>query len=161
MRKKEPVPRKLALGRVLRRDFAYNRYVYLMAVPVIAFYVIFHYVPMYGAVIAFKNYSVTRGIWQSPWSGLTHFRYFFTSYYFWRVLRNTLLINLYVLMFSFPSPVILALLLNEVRNVAFKRSVQTVSYLPHFISMVVVCGMIIDFTAREGLIIRTGIRRRG
>ena len=150
--KPEAALRKLTLGYVLRRDFTYNKYVYLMAVPVIAFYIIFHYVPMYGAIIAFKNYSVTRGILQSPWTGFTHFKYFFTSYYFWRVLRNTILINLYVLIFSFPAPIILALLLNEIRNMAFKRSVQTISYLPHFISMVVVCGMIIDFTAREGLI---------
>lgn len=134
------------------RDFKRNKFVILMALPVVIWYIIFHYVPMYGIVIAFKSYSPMKGILGSKWIGLLHFKDFFNSYYAWRVIRNTLLINIYQLIFGFPAPIILALLLNEVRNNVFKRTVQTVSYLPHFVSMVVICGLIVDFTSKNGLV---------
>ncbi|MFB9326122.1 ABC transporter permease [Paenibacillus aurantiacus] len=134
------------------RDFLLNKYLYLMMLPVIAYYIIFHYVPMYGAVIAFKNYSPMKGILGSDWVGLKHFADFFNSYYFWRILKNTLLISLYSLLFEFPAPIILALLINEVRNRTFKRTVQTITYMPYFISLVVICGIITDFTNADGLI---------
>lgn len=135
-----------------RREMAKNRELYLIALPVIAYYIIFHYGPMYGAVIAFKDFSPAAGILRSPWIGLTHFRDFFSSVYFVRVIRNTLTISLTSLVFGFPAPIILALLINELRNVRFSRSVQTITYMPHFISMVVICGMIREFTAETGLV---------
>ncbi|TNJ65225.1 sugar ABC transporter permease [Paenibacillus hemerocallicola] len=134
------------------RDLRINKYVYLMLVPVIAYYVIFYYVPMYGLQIAFKDYSPGLGMWNSEWVGFRHFESFFDSYYFWRLLRNTLLLSLYELLFGFPASIILALLLNELRSNVLKRFVQTVTYMPHFISIVVISGMLVDFLARDGLI---------
>lgn len=107
---------------------------------------------MYGAMIAFKDFSPGKGILGSSWVGLKHFNTFFRSVYFFRIIKNTLLINILNLAFGFPAPIILALLLNELKNAIFKRLVQTISYLPHFISVMVICGMIIDFTASKGII---------
>ncbi|WP_233531412.1 ABC transporter permease [Paenibacillus alkalitolerans] len=137
---------------MIKRDLIRNRFIYLMLLPVLAYYIVFHYGPMYGVQIAFKDYGLADGIWGSPWIGFRHFETFFTNYYFWRLIRNTLLINVYELLFAFPAPIILALLLNEIRVGLFKRMVQTISYLPHFISIVVVVGMMIDFFARDGLV---------
>ncbi|MNB93304.1 putative multiple-sugar transport system permease YteP [compost metagenome] len=134
------------------RDFKLNKLLYFMMIPVLLYYVIFHYAPMYGAVIAFKDFSPMKGIMGSEWVGLQHFRDFFSSYYFWRILKNTVVISLYSIIFMFPAPIILALLINEVRNQAFKRVVQTVSYMPYFISLVVICGMITDFTNSNGIL---------
>lgn len=131
-----------------------NKYLYIMMIPVIGYYLIFHYGPMYGAIIAFKDYSPMKGIMGSDWVGLKHFEEFFNSYYFLRVLKNTLLISLYTLLFEFPAPIILALLINEVRKRTFKRVVQTITYMPYFISLVVICGIITDFTNADGLINR-------
>lgn len=125
-----------------------------MMLPVVAYYLIFHYTPMYGAVIAFKDYTPIKGILGSDWVGLKHFIDFFDSYYFWRILKNTLLISLYSLLFEFPMPILLALLINEVRQRRFKRVVQTITYMPYFISLVVICGIITDFTNADGLINR-------
>ncbi|WHX50994.1 ABC transporter permease subunit [Paenibacillus woosongensis] len=136
------------------RDFILNKYLYLMILPVIAYYIIFHYGPMYGALIAFKNYSPMKGILGSDWVGLHHFQDFFNSYYFLRILKNTLLISVYSLLFEFPAPILLALLINEVRHRLFKRVVQTITYMPYFISLVVICGIITDFTNADGLINR-------
>src|SRR5690606_27777319 len=104
----------------------------------------FHYIPMYGAQIAFKEFYATMGIWGSPWVGFDHFVRFFDSYYFWRLLKNTFLINIYQLLL-FPLPILLAISLNELRNGAYKKWAQTLPYAPHFISTVVVVGMIIVF----------------
>ncbi|MBJ9987338.1 ABC transporter permease subunit [Paenibacillus favisporus] len=138
----------------LVRDFVLNKYLYIMMLPVIAYYLVFHYAPMYGALIAFKDYSPMKGILGSDWVGLKHFQDFFGSYYFWRILKNTILISLYTLVFEFPAPIILALLINEVRKKKFKRVVQTITYMPYFISLVVICGIITDFTNADGLINR-------
>ncbi len=137
---------------MLARDFRKNRLIYLMALPVLAYYIIFQYGPMYGLTIAFKDFSPAKGILGSPWVGFQWFQEFFNSYYFGRLLKNTLLINIFSLIFSFPAPIILALLLNELRKERLKRTVQTITYMPHFISLVVICGMIHDFTARDGII---------
>lgn len=141
-----------AYGKMLKSDFRTNKMIYLLAIPVLLYYIVFHYVPMYGASIAFKNFSPGKGILGSPWVGFKHFTSFFNSYYFISVLRNTFLINLYDLLWGFPAPIIFALMLNEVRKSYFKRTVQTITYLPHFISIIVICGLIIDFTASDGLI---------
>lgn len=134
------------------RDLRLNKYVYLMLIPVVAYYIVFYYVPMYGLQIAFKDFSPGLGMWESPWVGFQHFESFFNSYYFWRLLRNTLLLSFYELLFGFPAPIILALLLNELRSVLFKRAVQTITYMPHFISIVVISGMLVDFLSRDGLV---------
>lgn len=134
------------------RDFVLNKYLYLMMVPVIAYYAVFHYTPMYGAIIAFKDYTPMKGIVGSPWVGLANFNDFFGSYYFWRILKNTVVISLYSLIFEFPAPIILAVLINEVRHQIFKRIVQSITYMPYFISMIVICGMISDFTNSDGVI---------
>jgi len=124
-----------------------------MLIPAALYFVIFHYLPMAGLVIGFKDYSITRGILESPWVGFGHFRHFFFQNPFsYRLIRNTVMINLYQLIFFFPAPIILALLLNEVRHSGFKRVVQTVTYLPHFISAVVVVGIVLDFVATSGII---------
>lgn len=130
-----------------------NRYLYIMAVPIIAYFIVFYYLPMYGVVISFLDYSPFKGIYGSSWVGLKHFNDFFSSYYFWRLIRNTFLINLYDLVFNFPSPIILALSLNEVRNTTFKRTVQTITYMPYFISLVVVVGLLRDMTSSDGIIL--------
>ncbi len=134
-----------------KNDFKRNRALYLLVLPVLIFYIIFHYKPMYGAIIAFKDYSPGLGVAKSPWVGFANFARFFKGPYFWRLIRNTLLLSLYNLIFGFPAPIILALLLNEVRNKKFKSITQTVTYLPHFISMIVVTGMITNFCMSNGL----------
>ncbi len=136
----------------LKRDLFINKSLYLLVLPVVIFYIIFHYKPMYGAIIAFKQYAPAKGVLGSPWVGFDHFVRFFSSHSFWRIFRNTFLISFYSLLFGFPAPIILALLLNELKNEKFKRTVQTISYLPHFISLVVVAGMIKDFTVTDGII---------
>jgi len=125
---------------------------YLMFVPVALYYIIFNYVPMVGITIAFKDYNPMFGFLDSPWVGLEHFKNFFSNYYFFRLLKNTLVISVSSIVFLFPAPIIFALLLNEIRTNWFKRSVQTIVYLPHFISMVVICGMIRSFTDADGII---------
>lgn len=128
------------------------REVYLMLLPVALYYIIFKYVPMAGNIIAFQDYRITKGIFESDFVGFKHFASFLNDVYFWRLLRNTIMINLYGLVLAFPAPIILALLLNEVRNVPFKRTVQTITYMPHFISAVIVAGMVLDFVSPTGLI---------
>lgn len=136
----------------LVRDLRKNKLRYLIILPVLLYYLIFCYKPMYGAIIAFKDYVPSLGIADSPWAGFKHFEEFFNSFYFWRILKNTLVISFTNLIFGFPAPIILALLINEVTNRHFKKFVQTVSYIPHFISLVVVCSMIKEFTMDNGLI---------
>jgi putative aldouronate transport system permease protein len=138
--------------KILAKDIRKNKFIYLMAVPAILYYVVYHYWPMYGAVIAFKNFNPADGILGSPWVGFKNFKSFFQGVYFFRILKNTLLINVYDLLWGFPAPIILALLMNEIKNNIFKRTVQTVTYLPHFISIMVICGIIIDFTSQNGLV---------
>ncbi|WP_183583894.1 ABC transporter permease [Paenibacillus rhizosphaerae] len=112
--------------------------------PGILLLFVFCYLPMYGVLIAFKDYNLYRGFADSPWVGLKHFRMFFHSPDFWMIMRNTLVVSLLKLLISFPAPIILALMLNEVRKIAFKRVIQTVSYLPHFMSWVIVGGFVIS-----------------
>ncbi|PYI57586.1 sugar ABC transporter permease [Paenibacillus flagellatus] len=128
------------------------------------YFVVFDYIPMFGVLIAFKDISPFEGvgaIFTNEWVGFKHFVRFWNSYYFWNVMRNTLLISFYKLFFSFPASVLLALLLNEVRRVAFKRIVQTISYLPHFISTVVVAGLAMMVLSTDGGLINAIIVRFG
>ena len=138
--------------RTWAQELMKNKYLYLLAIPVVAYYIIFCYFPMFGIVIAFKNYEIGKGILASDWVGLAHFKAFFSGVYFKRTLVNTLKISFYEVLFGFPAPIIFAFLMNELRNKYFKKTVQTITYLPHFISMVVVCGMIVDFFSTEGIV---------
>ena len=138
----------------LRKDMSENGGAYVLALAVLAYYFLFHYKPMGGLVIAFKNYVPRKGIWGSKWVGMKYFLEFFNSYYFERVLRNTLVISLSSLIFAFPLPILFALSINEVKSKAFKKTVQTISYMPHFISMVVVCSMVRLFTGGDSFIVQ-------
>ncbi|MGW7159437.1 ABC transporter permease [Paenibacillus taichungensis] len=135
----------------VKKELVRNRYVYLMLVPVVAYYLIFSYGPMYGLLMAFQeSYSPVKGILAGEWVGFDNFTMFFESYYFWRLIKNTLILSFYSIVFGFPAPIILALLLNEVRKKWFRSTVQTISYMPHFISVVVVVGMLKTFSALDG-----------
>lgn len=136
----------------LKNDIISNPDLYLMILPVLLFYLIFHYIPMYGVSIAFKDYTPGVGMLGSPWVGLEHFRNFFEDVYFLRILKNTLWISITSILFGFPAPIILALLINEIKNKYFTKSVQTITYMPHFISLVVICSMIKEFVADNGII---------
>ncbi|MBT2291076.1 sugar ABC transporter permease [Paenibacillus albidus] len=132
-----------------------NWELYLFMAPALLYFLVFHYGPMYGIQIAFKNFVPSKGITGSPWVGFDHFERFFNSYYFWDLLWNTFSISFYELAIGFPLPIILALAFNEVRTGPFKKTVQTVTYAPHFISVVVMAGMIITFLSpSSGIIIR-------
>lgn len=134
------------------QDFKRHKYKYLVVLPVIVYMIVFHYKPMYGVIIAFKQYRPTLGITDSPWVGFDNFVRFFKDIYFFRILRNTLSISFLSILFSFPAPIILALMLNEVKVNWFKRAIQTITYMPHFIALVVVCGLINNFCLTNGLL---------
>jgi putative aldouronate transport system permease protein len=128
-----------------------QKYLLLMILPGFLIIFIFNYIPIYGILIAFKDYNVAEGIMASPWVGLKYFKMFLSNPLALRLFKNTLLLGLYSLLWGFPAPIILALLLNEIRNTLFKRVVQTISYIPHFISVVVIVGMLSEFTAVDGI----------
>ncbi|MDD6682444.1 MAG: ABC transporter permease subunit [Clostridiales bacterium] len=139
-----------------------NRWqVYLMMLPAVILLLLFSYKPMYGVVIAFKNYNFRGGIWGSPWVGLKQFEILFSSYWFPIILKNTLSISLIALVLGFPFPIILALMTNEIQRSWVKKTVQTISYAPHFISTVVLCGMVILFLSPENGIINLAIEAFG
>lgn len=135
----------------LGKDFLRNKWLYLMILPVILYYVLFHYVPLYGTIIAFKQFVPSQGIWGSEWVGFKHFEAFF-EYLFFRVIKNTVLLSFFNLLIGFPAPIILALLLNELKSPIFRRITQTITYMPHFITLVVVAGIVRYFTLSDGLI---------
>ncbi|MDE0023459.1 MAG: ABC transporter permease subunit [Spirochaetaceae bacterium] len=138
-----------------------DRYLWLLAVPAVVYYILFHYLPMYGLLIAFKDFSPFLGILRSPWVGFVWFEQFFTSIHFVRTVRNTLLLNFYGFFFNFTVPIIFALLLNEVHNSLFRRWVQTISYIPHFVSIVVVVGLINAMFNTENGLVNTVMARLG
>lgn len=139
------------------RDLRMNYAVYLMVLPVIIHFLIFQYRPMVGILMAFQDFSVARGLWGSRWVGFEHFIRFFDSIFFYRVIRNTLVINILRLVIFFPLPIIFALCLNEIRNQLFKRTVQTISYLPFFISTVVIISILRDFVTSDGIITQIAV----
>ena len=136
--------------RRLKKDIRRNYQAYLMVLPTILLVFIFSYIPMYGILMAFQNYRPALGVWGSEWVGLENFVTFFKSPHAWNVIRNTLVISVYSLAVNFPLPIVLALCLNEVRGKVFKRTVQTISYMPYFISTVVICGMLKSLLAYDG-----------
>ncbi len=140
--------------RRLRVDLRKNWTIYLLVLPVIIYYIIFCYKPMYGLLLAFKNYRPKLGIIGSPWTsqyGLKHFIDFFGSMHLPRLVRNTIMLSVFDFLFSFPAPILLALLLNELGNERYKKIVQTISYFPHFISTVVICGLLAQFCSSSGV----------
>lgn len=141
----------------LKRDWQ----LYMMLLPPVIYYILMKYMPMYGTLIAFKKFSARKGVWGSPWIGLANFEKILTDPYFYVLVRNTLLINLYSLVFAFPASVLFALLLNEMKHRPYRKLVQTVSYLPHFISTVVVCGLVTNFLRTNGGIINDLIAMLG
>ncbi|MDP4153475.1 MAG: ABC transporter permease subunit [Bacillota bacterium] len=140
-----------SFGKRLVKNYKQHRWIYYMALPVIIYYIVFKYLPMAGLVISFENYRPARGLFHSDWVGFKQFIDFFSSPFAWRIIRNTITINLQSLVFGFPAPIILALLLNEIQAQRYKSTLQTLSYLPHFISLVVVCGILRDFSTSTGL----------
>ncbi len=148
-------------GALLWRRIWAAKYLYLMFLPVFLYYVIFRYAPMLGLSIAFKNFNAFLGFDKSPWVGFKFFQQFFNSVYLWRLVRNTLLINLYDLVFNFPAAIILALLLNEVQNRRFKKVTQTITYLPYFVSSVVIASMVVQFLSPSSGIINNLIAALG
>lgn len=135
-----------------KADLSINKSIYLMFLPVFIYYIIFHYLPMFGISIAFMDYKPARGFLDSEWVGLQNFINFFSGPYAKRTIRNTILLNFYSILWGFPAPIIFALLINEIGNDGYKRVMQTMSYLPYFVSMVVACGIVIIFVQSEGLI---------
>lgn len=137
-----------------KKVFSRDKYLYLIIALPIMYYILFHYVPLYGILISFYDVKVFRGLGeflQAPFVGLKYFKEYITDPYFWKLVRNTIIIRVYSIVFSFPVPILFALILNDVRSIYFKKFVQTVTYLPHFISTVVICGMLRSYFASDGI----------
>lgn len=148
-KRKKPSSPKRRLWLDLKRD----KYLYLIALPGLLYFLVFKYLPIGGLLVAFQNYSPYFGIWKSEWVGLEHFQRFFSNEDFYLLFRNTMAINLLNLTFFFPFPIILSLLLNELRSVLYKRLVQTIIYIPHFLSWVIIAGLtFLMLSESEGLI---------
>lgn len=151
MRREKKRKQEEALAVRLKKDFIRYRYIYLMLLPVVIYYAVFCYGPMSKIVIAFQNFKPALGISGSKWVGMKYFIDFFTGPYAWRLIRNTLLLNILQIILAFPVPIILALLINEIQCRPYKKLVQTVSYMPHFISLVVMCSLLLTFSRSDGI----------
>lgn len=138
--------------RSFRKDWKRFKLVYIMLIPVLAYYIVFHYLPMFGVVIAFENFKPAKGIFGSEWVGLKNFESFFTGIYAGRLIKNTIVLSLMQILLGFPAPILLALMFNEMKGKRYKSVCQTLTYMPHFISLVVVCGIIRVFTSSTGVI---------
>lgn len=156
-----PAIKQKSLARGIRKELNHNWDLYLLILPVVLYFIIFCYYPMYGAQIVFRDYRATRGILGSEWVGLEHFRRFFTGAYVGRLFKNTFLISLYSLVFGFPMPIILAIMLNEIRCVWFKKTVQLVTYAPFFLSTVVMVGLLTNYLSLNGGLVNQIIEQFG
>ena len=143
--------------KVLKRDW---QLLVLCALPVL-YFVIFHYIPMYGVQIAFKDFKASEGIWGSAWVGFKHFKRFFASSQFWTLIKNTLGLSLLQILLGFPIPILLAIMLNQVKNQKFRKFAQSILYCPHFISIVVLAGMLYIFLSPRNGIVNTIIKMLG
>lgn len=152
---------KINKNKSLKKDLHRDWQLYLLLLPGLVLVAIFSYGPMYGILYAFQDYSPYKGFFNSPWVGIKHFQTFIESYYFWGLIKNTFRISLASLIFDFPTSIILALLINELRHKYFKKAVQTLSYFPHFVSTVVVVGMLVQFTSPATGIINQVIKLLG
>ena len=151
MRREKKRKQEEAFAVRLKKDFIRYRYIYLMLLPVVIYYAVFCYGPMSKIVIAFQNFKPALGISGSKWVGMKYFIDFFTGPYAWRLIRNTLLLNILQIILAFPVPIILALLINEIQCRPYKKLVQTVSYMPNFISLVVMCSLLLTFSRSDGI----------
>ena len=142
----------------IKRNTARNWPLLIMVLPALAFYILFHYVPMGGLLMAFEDFKPKLGLFGSPFVGLENFTDFFSSVFAWRTIRNTLILSLLQIGIEFPITIIFALLLNELRSKRYKRLVQTVSYMPYFVSMVVMAGIIVDFCSTTGPLTQASTR---
>ena len=145
----------------LKKNICRDKYYLILVSPVVIYYIVFHYLPMYGAIIAFKDFSISKGIWGSHWVGFRWFNEFFRSIYFSRLIKNTVLLSVNSILWGFPVPILFALMLNELKDGIGKRFIQTVSYLPHFISVVVVVGMMVNFLSPIDGIVNMAIKLFG
>jgi len=146
----------------LKKDIWNNKYLYLFIIPGVVWFIIFAYIPMYGVLIAFKDYDIVAGVSKSPWVGFKYFIEFFHEYNFKAIMINTIGISLLKLIIGFPASIILALMLNEIRHLFFKRVIQTISYLPFFVSWVVVSGIWYElFTIDQGGVVNTFLLKIG
>lgn len=134
---------------------------YLILIPVLVYFLLFKFLPMYGLQIAFRDYRPRLGFWGSNWVGLKHFSRFFSTYSCWTIISNTLILSLLTLLFTFPLPIVLALVLNEMRDGSYKKIVQTITYAPHFLSTVVIVGMITAFCSPSTGVVNTMIKLFG
>lgn len=153
MRKEQAIsyqPQDLSKGDKFRKNLSRYWQLYLMVVIPVIYYMIFRYVPMFGNIIAFRKYRAGGNIFGQEWSGLRYFKQFMKDHTFWKAFANTLILNIGYLLVRFPLTLIFALLINEIRNIHWKKFVQTVSYLPHFISIVIMCGMIKELVSTSG-----------
>ncbi|MDR2419398.1 MAG: ABC transporter permease subunit [Treponema sp.] len=141
-----------AWGSRCKKDFRRNWFAYLMIIPVLVWYIVFCYLPMWGILISFQDFKPLKGFFGSSWVGFKHYIDFISGPYFIRLVRNTFLLNIWGLVFGFTAPILLAVLLNEVGSTVFKKVVQTVTYMPYFISLVVVCGILRIFVEPNGVI---------
>lgn len=150
-----------SLAEKCKKQLRLNWDMYLLSVPGLILLIVFSYIPMYGLIVAFKDFNILKGILQSPWSGLEHFEYLFSNKEFLRVIWNTVWISILKLLIGFPVPIIIALMLNEMRNLRVKSVIQTFSYLPHFLSWVVVAGIFIDVLSVNSGIVNEIIKALG
>jgi putative aldouronate transport system permease protein len=145
----------------IKKDWRRNKSVYFLALPMLAYFIIFNYLPIGGILLAFEKYTARGGTYGSEWIGVKNFVDFFSTYkldvgggvmvsYFWILMRNTLILSVYGMIINFPAPIVLALLLNEMENQIYKKTIQTISYMPYFVSTVVICGIIQDFVGAKG-----------
>ena len=155
MRKEERAAALKPPGKNLGKRIIRHWEFYLLLLPGIVLTVIYKYIPMYGVQIAFRDYNAVDGFWGSAWVGLKWFEKFFTNYRSFRMIKNTVLLSLYSLLWSFPIPIFMALLVNQVRHKKFQRTVQTILYAPHFISVMILCGMLRIFLSPYGGLINT------
>lgn len=148
---------KVLVPRSIRKNWD----LYLLVLPVVVYFLLIKYLPMYGILIAFKDFSASKGIWDSDWVGMKHFIRFFHNYQFWTLIKNTVEISFFQILVGFPMPIIFALLVNEVRGKWFKKSVQSITFMPHFLSTVVLAGMVIAFLSPSTGLVNNVIRLFG
>ena len=155
MKKKQQIAnpgKDIPLGLKIKKDWSKYKTLYFLFIPVLIYYIVFQYGSMFGLIIAFENYKPRLGFFKSPFVGLTHFKNFINDYYFKRTLMNTIRISVTNLIFSFPCPIILAIFISELRSKTYSKAVQTITYIPHFVSIVVVTSIVMDLTGRNGAI---------
>lgn len=156
----EAIITKIRKG-IFAKDLVQNKWLYIMFLLPFIWNIIFNYIPMGGIVIAFQRYNVFMGVKNSPWVGMENFKQFFEDPFFFRLIRNTIVLNVYGLLYGFPIPIIIALVFNEIKNKLFKKITQTISYLPYFISVVVICSMTVQFLSPSTGVVNVILEKLG